>query len=73
MNDKSDLLGQLKIDRDSSPAPARKWPWIAGAAALAGAAAAAYLLLKPDAALPVTLVSAYAPSAGGSGSPPAAA
>ncbi|MGH8457531.1 MAG: biotin/lipoyl-binding protein, partial [Stenotrophobium sp.] len=52
MNDKSDLLGQLKIDRGSAAPPRTPWPWIA-AAAVVVLALAAWLIMKPASALPV--------------------
>ena len=53
MNDKSDLLGQLKINRGVTPAAhAPRLPWLL-AAALLIIAVAAYALLRPAIALPV--------------------
>ena len=66
MNDKSDLLGQLKIDRGPvSEAPRRLWPF-AAVAGLIVAGAAAYLIFKPASAIPVKLVVARSLGGGGS-------
>ncbi len=65
MNDKSALLHQLRIERDSSPPPSGKGRLlaIAAAALLAMAAAAAWIWLRP-AAIPVHVVAAQASSQG---------
>jgi RND family efflux transporter MFP subunit len=53
MNDKSALLGQLKIEREPLEAPRRRWPWILGAVLALVAAAGLYLLMRPDPAIPI--------------------
>ena len=60
MNDKSELLSQLKIDRGQTP-PAQRSPWIylLPVAAIA-LAAGAYFVFKPASALPVKVVTARA-------------
>jgi RND family efflux transporter MFP subunit len=58
MNDKSALLGQLKIDRGAAPESTRAWwPWLVGAALLV-ATLAAYFIFRPGAALQVKAVQA---------------
>jgi RND family efflux transporter MFP subunit len=58
MNDKTALLGQLKIDRNAAPTdPRPMWPWIAGAVLLA-VIVVAYLVFRPGSALPVKAVPA---------------
>lgn len=62
MNDKTALLGQLKIDRNgiiTEPRP--KWPWFA-AAGLIALIAVIYLVLRPGDALQVKAISARVPS-----------
>jgi RND family efflux transporter MFP subunit len=60
MNDKSALLGQLKIDRGAAPETTRNWwPWLV-ALALLTATLVAYLIFRPGAALPVKAVQARA-------------
>jgi len=62
MNDKTALLNQLRIERDSAPPPSGKGRLLAIAAALlAMAAAAAWIWLRP-AAIPVHVVAAQATS-----------
>jgi HlyD family secretion protein len=64
MNDKSELLGQLKIDR-GGPAPrSSPWPWLLAAIAVLVAAGAGYALLRSDPAVSVNVAAARA--AGGS-------
>ena len=64
MNDKTALLNQLRIERDSAPPPSGKGRLLAIAAALlAMAAAAAWIWLRP-AAIPVHVVAAQATSQG---------
>ncbi|TXH06322.1 MAG: efflux RND transporter periplasmic adaptor subunit [Nevskiaceae bacterium] len=68
MNDKSDLLGQLKIDRSATPETRRPlWPFaaIAGAAVLA---VGGYLLFKPADAITVKAVTVRAAGGDGGGS-----
>ncbi len=68
MNDKSALLGQLKIDRDAMPAPRGHGKWIVlGIVALAGAVGA-FVLLKPAPAVPVKAASAVSMTSAGAGS-----
>jgi HlyD family secretion protein len=65
MNDKSALLGQLKIDRDALPQnQGGAGKWIAIGLAVVAAGVAAFMLLKPAPAVPVRVASAIAPSAG---------
>ena len=68
MNDKSDLLGQLKINRGSAPEEQRRlWPLLV-AAALIVIAVGAYFVFKPAGALPVKAVLARSLGGGGAGS-----
>lgn len=65
MNDKSDLLGQLKINRNLKPdAPASRWPWLLALVAVVAAAIAAYVLLRPASTPPVKLATAHTLTAG---------
>lgn len=58
MNDKTALLGQLKIDRNGTiTEPRPKWPWFAAAVVIA-LIAVIYLVLRPGNALQVKAVSA---------------
>src|SRR5690349_21726609 len=67
MNDKSALLGQLRIDRDAMPPSRGHGKWIVlGLAALA-AVAVAFVLLKPAPAVPVKAASAVALSSASAG------
>lgn len=70
MNDKSALLSQLKLDRESHQPPARPlWPWLLGAAALIAFTGLGFVLLSGDKPVSVTVAIATAPaSAGGGGS-----
>lgn len=69
MNDKSALLGQLKIDRSAEPPKSGAGKWVAGAIVLVVAAVGLFVLFKPAAAVPVKLASAVpAGNAAGSGS-----
>jgi HlyD family secretion protein len=66
MNDKSELLGQLKIDRGApSSGGGMRWPWIAGVVALLVVAAGGYALLRPDPAVAVSVATARAAGGGG--------
>ncbi len=65
MNDKSALLGQLKIDRNDVPQKSGAGKWLLGVALLAGLGVAAYFVFKPAAAVPVKVASAVAASSGG--------
>jgi HlyD family secretion protein len=61
MDDKSALLGQLKIDRDAMPQDSGRGKWIVlGGIAAVVVAAGAWLLLKPAAAVPVKAASVVA-------------
>lgn len=61
MDDKSALLGQLKIDRDAMPQESGRGKWIAlGVAAVVAIGAGAWFLLKPAAAVPVKAASVVA-------------
>jgi len=53
MNDKSALLGQLKIDRDAMPQQSGRGKWILLGLGAVVAAAGAYFVFKPAAAIPV--------------------
>jgi RND family efflux transporter MFP subunit len=67
MNDKSALLGQLRIDRDALPqGGGGRGKWVALGLAAVAAAAGAWFALKPAPAVPVRAASAVAPSAGSS-------
>jgi len=69
MNDKSALLGQLKIDRSIEPQKGNAGKWIAGAAAAAVVAAGAWYLLRPAPAIPVKAAPVMALTSGsGAGS-----
>lgn len=67
MSTNADLLKSLKIDRNASPPPARKGPWIALAAVavLALLGAGGWWLLGRDAGIEVRTASAVPLSAGG--------
>ncbi|MGQ0700843.1 MAG: efflux RND transporter periplasmic adaptor subunit [Panacagrimonas sp.] len=63
MDDKSALLGSLKIDRGAvEEAPNRTWLWVA-VAVIVAIAIAAWIFLRPDPAVLVSTVSARAVSA----------
>jgi RND family efflux transporter MFP subunit len=62
MNDKSALLGQLKIDRDLQPQKGSAGKWILVGLLVAGAAVGAYFVFKPAPAVPVKAVAAIAAS-----------
>lgn len=67
MDDKSALLGQLKIDRDAAPQASGRGRWIVlGGLAVVAIAAGAWLLLKPAAAVPVKAASVVAMSSAAS-------
>jgi HlyD family secretion protein len=66
MNDKSALLGQLKIDRSVEPPRGGAARWIVGAAVAAGIAVAGYLALRPAAAIPVKAAPVVALTSGSS-------
>jgi RND family efflux transporter MFP subunit len=69
MNDKSALLGQLKIDRDAPPPKGGAGRWVLAVVAVVALAAGAYVVLRPAAAIPVTAgVAVAAASAAGGGS-----
>lgn len=63
MNDKSALLGQLKIERDDTPASGKGWLWALGAALLIAAGAVWVLFLRGPDAVQVKVVTARALSA----------
>lgn len=49
MSDASELLKELRIERNAPPpARARRWPWLFAVLVLAGIAAIAWLVLKPS-------------------------
>lgn len=58
MNDKSALLGQLKIEREPEPAGGGTGKWIVAAALLLAALIGAWYWLKPPAAVPVQTATA---------------
>jgi RND family efflux transporter MFP subunit len=53
MDDKSALLGQLKIDRDAAPRQGGAGKWIVAGVVAAAATAGAWFAFKPAAAIPV--------------------
>lgn len=64
MNDKTDLLGQLRIDRSGTPVRRRSaWVYLGPALALLGVAGL-YLALRPAAATPVRVVDVQTLGAG---------
>jgi RND family efflux transporter MFP subunit len=67
MNDKSALLGQLKIDRDAMPAPRGHGKWILLGIVGIAAAVGAFVLLKPSPAVPVKAAAAVAMSSSNAG------
>jgi RND family efflux transporter MFP subunit len=66
MNDKSALLGQLKIDRDALPQDGGRGKWVVLAVAVVAAAVGAFVLFKPAPAVPVRAAPVVAPSAASS-------
>jgi RND family efflux transporter MFP subunit len=66
MEDKSALLGQLKIDRDAMPQSSGRGKWIVLGLAVAAAAAGAFVVLKPAPAVPVRAATAVAQAAAAS-------
>ncbi|HUS24761.1 MAG TPA: biotin/lipoyl-binding protein, partial [Candidatus Binatia bacterium] len=66
MNDKSALLGQLKIDRDALPQKSGgAGKWVVLGLAIVAAAGGAWIWLRPAPAVPVKVAIAVAPAAGG--------
>ncbi|HUS23607.1 MAG TPA: efflux RND transporter periplasmic adaptor subunit [Candidatus Binatia bacterium] len=66
MNDKSALLGQLKIDRDALPQKSGgAGKWVVLGLAIVAAAGGAWIWLRPAPAVPVKVAIALAPAAGG--------
>ena len=66
MNDKSALLGQLRIDRNANPTPQRpRWLWPVLIAAGLVAVLAAWLLLRPSPLLVQTATVRAMPAGGG--------
>ena len=55
MNNKSELLSQLRIDRDSVPAHRPIWPWVVGAAIVLGASVLIYKYVADSAPIPVKI------------------
>lgn len=49
MNDKSELLSQLRIERDDEPEPNAKWPWLAGGVGILLVALGVWALSSPEA------------------------
>lgn len=49
MNNKSELLSQLRIDRDEEPEPSSKLPWLIGAIVLLVVILVVWVLVTPDA------------------------
>jgi len=66
MNDKSALLGQLKIDRDAMPQQSGRGKWVVLGLAVVVAAAGAFFAFKPAAAIPVKTAAAVALTAASS-------
>ena len=65
MNDKSDLLGQLKIDRSAVPDTRRsQWP-LAALVVVVALAAGGYLLFRPADAVVVKAATARTAGSGG--------
>lgn len=64
MDDKSALLGQLKINRDATPARSGGGKWVLASLALAAAAAGVFFLFRPAPAVAVRAAVAVAPAAG---------
>ena len=64
MNDKSALLGQLKIDRDAVPQRSGSGKWIVIGLLAAALGAGAFFVLKPAAAVPVKAASVVAAVSG---------
>lgn len=64
MDDKSALLGQLKINRDAAPERSGGGKWVLAGLALVAAAAGAFFLLRPAPAVAVRAAVAVAPAAG---------
>ena len=62
MNDKSELLGQLKINRELAPPPSSTGKWMLAVGVLLAAGIGAYLLFKPASAVPIKAASAIAAS-----------
>jgi RND family efflux transporter MFP subunit len=60
MEDKSALLGQLKIDRDALPQSSGRGKWVVLGLAVVAAAAGAFVLFKPAPAVPVRAATAVA-------------
>ncbi|TJY65049.1 efflux RND transporter periplasmic adaptor subunit [Sinimarinibacterium sp. CAU 1509] len=59
MNDTSNLLGQLRIDREPQTQTPRRWPWVLAAVLLlAVAGISAMLLLAAPAAIPIGIATA---------------
>ena len=62
MNDKSALLGQLKIDRDLQPQKGGAGRWVVVGIVLVALGAGAFFLFRPAAAIPVKAATAIAAS-----------
>ena len=58
MNDKSALLGQLKIDRSLEPQSSGRGKWVVAGLAVVAAAVGAWFMFKPAAAVPVKAAAA---------------
>lgn len=67
MNDKSALLGQLKIDRSVEPQGSGRGKWVVGGILAVGAAAGAWLAFKPAPPIPVKAVAAVPATAASAG------
>ncbi len=66
MNDTSNLLGQLRIDRAPQTQTPRRWPWVLAAAVLlAVAGVSALLLFATPSAIPIGVATARTLGAGG--------
>jgi HlyD family secretion protein len=68
VNDKSALLGQLKIDRGAEPAASGGGRWILGGIVLVAAAIAAWFAFRPAAAVPVKAAAALPAASASAGS-----
>src|SRR5689334_25357586 len=67
MDDKSALLGQLKIDRSAEPQGGGKGKWIVGGIVAVAVAVGAWFALKPAPAIPVKAAPAIALTAANAG------
>lgn len=68
MNDKSALLGQLKIDRSLAPQGSGRGKWVIAGLVAVAAAVGAWALMKPAAAVPIKVASAMPAASATAGS-----